>query len=209
VAGRRRTLDPEKLAHPDDPEDAVDPAYLALLRDHDVRAFDNIGEFQRAIVDRIQEALTPPRPSLKVERGSGFLVLVHADEGDRLLADEVGKELVRRDIDAIKPLTSGNPTAIRKDFEQKLEDCDALMVVFGRAEVTWVSKQLLQARKVLSQRDQPPQVIAVYEGPPGSGVEDFGFTLARVPFRFLRYPPGGGDGRIDEFVDVLCGGLAV
>ena len=97
VSGRRRTIDPEKLAapNPDDPDDVIDPNYLTLLRHPRIVPFDTIEEFKRAIVDRVKEALKPPKPVV-VPRPGSTLVLVHADELDRPLADQVKKALKDR-----------------------------------------------------------------------------------------------------------------
>ena len=97
VSGRRRTIDPEKLAapNPDDPDDVIDPNYLTLLRHPRIVPFDTIEEFKRAIVDRVKEALKPPKPVV-VPRPGSTLVLVHADELDRPFADQVKKALKDR-----------------------------------------------------------------------------------------------------------------
>ncbi len=167
VSGRRRTIDPEKLAapNPDDPDDVIDPNYLTLLRHPRIVPFDTIEEFKRAIVDRVKEALKPAKPVV-VPRPGSTLVLVHADELDRPLADQVKKALKDRALTPITPVAAGNVKEIRKSLELKLEQCDGVMLIFGSAELNWVDTQLLQAFKILGQRDSPPRVVSVYEGPP-------------------------------------------
>ena len=67
----------------------------------------------------------------------------------------------------ILPVWSGRPAEIRQDLEQNLLDCDALIVIYGSAPVTWVREQLRQYRRIASKRrERPLRAVAVYEGPP-------------------------------------------
>jgi hypothetical protein len=204
VSGRRRTLDPEKLAMPNpDPEDVIDPAYLALLRHPLIMPFDTIEDFKRAIVNRVKEALKPPMPVV-VPRAGSALVLVHADRADELLAEQIKKALRRRAVTPIHPVAAGDMKTIRKSLESKLEQCDGVMLMFGSADLTWVDTQLLQAHKILGQRDRPPRVVSVYEGPPRHDVEDLGYDPVEFAFLFQRLPDNGDDRRLDEFINALA-----
>ncbi len=205
VSGRRRTLDPEKLSSldPDDPDDVIDPNYLALLRHPRIVPFDTIEDFKREIVDRVKQALTPPKP-LVVPKAGSTLVLVYADEPDGLFAEQVKKALKDRAVTPITPIAAGNVTEMRKSLESKLAQCDGVMLMFGSTESSWVENQLLQNHKILGQRDNPPRVVSVYEGPPKHDVRDWGYDPPGFEFRFQRLPEGN-DQRLDEFMAVLKG----
>ncbi len=192
VSGRRRTLDPELLLarNPDDPDDVIDPDYLTLLRHPRIVPFDTIEDFKRAIVDRIKDAFTPPKP-LVVPMAGSKLVLVYADETDGLFAEQVKKALKDRAVTPITPIAAGNVAEMRKSLESKLAQCDGVMLIFGSTDSSWVENQLLQNHKILGQRDNPPRVVSVYESPPKHDVRDWGGY--RPPA--LRVPGSSGSQR--------------
>ena len=64
------------------------------------------------------------------------------------------------------PLRNGTPAKIRKDLEENLIHCDALVVVYGSITPDWVRRQLLLLRKMQGQRPQRLRALAVCEGPP-------------------------------------------
>jgi hypothetical protein len=51
--------------------------------------------------------------------------------------------------------------AIQNEIEPQLVDCDALVVVYGKAGVKWVVSQLQQYRKLAPRRKKDPQLLAV------------------------------------------------
>jgi hypothetical protein len=55
---------------------------------------------------------------------------------------------------------------VRKDLEQNLLHCDAVIVVYGGIPVFWVRQRLVHCFKLAIRRHQPLKVLAVYEGPP-------------------------------------------
>jgi hypothetical protein len=93
-------------------------------------------------------------------------VFVNADKQDLQLAQNVGDFLCKKGLAYALPLRSGTPAKIRKDFEENLLHCDALVIVYGSITPDWVRRQLLLLRKLQGQRPQRLRALALCEGPP-------------------------------------------
>ena len=59
-----------------------------------------------------------------------------------------------------------DPGEFRRDLEENLALCHALIVIYGATTATWVRNHLLESRKALASRDLPLRALAVYQGPP-------------------------------------------
>jgi len=182
-----------------------DAAHRTLLENPEVMAVD-IEEFKLAIVERVRKALAPQPPNKKQQLGGDYLVFVNAADDDLQLADSVSEELDRRSIGYVLPLRQGQPSEIRQDLEQNLKECDGVILIFGRTDALWVKTQLLQARKIIPQRDHPLQIIAVYEGPPPKAGNGLGIKLPRVPVRIMRCLAGPDELEFNGFVAALRAG---
>lgn len=137
-----------------------DAVYRALLEGPTVRA-SGFEEFTQAVIEKLSTPPKTPAPP----RPSGF-VFVSRDTLDRMLADDVGRELVQSGLDVSFPGAMKNPEDARLDLEGNLRDCDGVVIVYGATSVLWARQQVRQARKILSQRDQAPSVFALLDGPP-------------------------------------------
>lgn len=160
---RSRDLDVVKAA-------ARNQAHGALLTGPDCLAL-GLEEFKALVVARLEaerlKALSERnRQGPDPDRDLGRLVFVNAEEVDLPLARSVGEALAEWGVWCAFPRTSGSPAELREDLEQKLLDCDALMLIYGSTKVTWVSQQLRRSRKVMCKHEPPPPAIGVYLGPP-------------------------------------------
>lgn len=115
----------------------------------------------------IMKKLAPPQKlSLSSVQDMGSLVFVDADPHDNPLKDQICQVLEKFGIGYAFPLQSENPAENRQAFEQLVLDCDALLIVYGTVLPTWVSGQILSARKIVSKREEPLRAFAIYYGPP-------------------------------------------
>lgn len=134
-----------------------------------------IEEFKRAVAD---EALRiPPMPRRKLTK---LMVFVDNDPADRELAKNVGKAL--SDLTGafvFYPLPSGTPEQVRTDLEEKLRDCNGVLLIYGKAKISWIHRQLLQSWKAIAQRDQFP-ALAVFQGPPPDDKGDLGVDIPNL-----------------------------
>jgi hypothetical protein len=131
--------------------------HRALLSLETVEAV-GIEDFKRTVTERAFQKPSRPPPT-------DSLVFVDHDASDSSLADPLCDALGRHGAGYVKPVLHGDPAENRKDLEQNLLECDALVLVYGKS-LTWVRRQLVKARKILNQRDRPLKILAVYEGPP-------------------------------------------
>jgi hypothetical protein len=106
------------------------------------------------------------RPVLSQQRKPSAFVFVDMESSDHALAEEVCQSLDRYDAEYALPIQSEDPAENRRDLEENLSECDALVVIYGSTTVKWVRHHLLEARKALSQRRRPLKALAIFEGPP-------------------------------------------
>lgn len=129
-------------------------------------------EIQREEAERTkQQAAAAPDPECYLDA----LVFINA------LADDL--ELAHRIRDAIRGCGAGyslplilqnrhlKPAEARENLENNLIACDAALLIYGGAPLTWITEQVLYCRRMQRKRsDNPIRVIAVhnqaYEGKP-------------------------------------------
>ncbi len=158
-------------------------------------------EFKAAILTRVKKLTAPPPPPV-VKGDANCFIFVNASDDDLPLAKTIKAELDRRNVGNALPLRSGKVSQDRADFEQNLRECDGLLVVFGQSEPHWVRSQLLQSRKILSQRESPLTAIGVYEGPPTKADDALGgFSLPNL--KVLRGDSGAGAEVIGHFIETV------
>ncbi|MCI0387864.1 MAG: toll/interleukin-1 receptor domain-containing protein [Acidobacteria bacterium] len=137
----------------------VDEDHQQLLESDTVRACGLV-EFKSAIVAEARRASLAPQPP-----GNNY-VFVNTNSEDRRLADELSVILSSHGIWSELPIEQGDPSEIRRDLEESLSECDGIIIVYGRAPVTWVRAQLRQGRKIFGHRERPLHCLALCEVPP-------------------------------------------
>jgi hypothetical protein len=147
----------------DDPAAIEDEDHRMLLERARACGFE---EFKRAVVEASRHKLHTPSP-----RAANVAVFVNADRDDLDIARELSELLVRQGVECYWPITEGSPEKLRQDLEANLRACDALVLIYGASEPSWVRDQLHQGRKILSQRDRPLAALAIYLAPPPQKME--------------------------------------
>ena len=112
----------------------------------------------------VQQALPPP-PSPPTVYAGAPVVFINTEHRDRTLAETIRDQVDAR-LFATLPISEGTAVEVREDLEQKLVDCDALILVYGQTTLAWVDKQLLYCNRMVPQRDRPILRLGVYDGPP-------------------------------------------
>jgi hypothetical protein len=136
-----------------------------LLEGPEVQA-TNLVEFQAYLIRQLQP---PPTQNRKID-DSEMLVFVNGAPEDRDLMEMIEEIFQRHDIGFAFPLQISETTKVdevRKDLENNLINCDAIIVLYGASPAMWVREQLNFYRKTLKKRDQdhPLRVLAVYNAP--------------------------------------------
>lgn len=151
-------------------EGVADPDHRSLLEGPSVRA-EGIEEFKGAVVRDATRTPPPPPPV------AGAFVFVSSDPIDRSRAEELAnRHLKRRGLGYVIHPTAGDPGSVRQYLEVGLKHCDAALVIYCDTHPTSLMAQVAQCNKIISQRDRPHPVVAVYDGPPPKESElDFWF----------------------------------
>lgn len=148
-----------------------DPHHRELLDGARACRFEDL---KRDVLEEVRrEAVAPPALP------SNVLTYVDAEAGDLSIAENVGSFLAEQGIDCVWPVRTGTPEQVRRDLEQHLASCDGIILVYGKAEPFWVRDQLLQIRKIVSQRERPPAALALYVAPPAEKGE-LGFRIPKL-----------------------------
>ena len=146
---RRPDLDLAAVTHRDKP----------LLEGPDVLAV-GLEEFKGEIL-RCHARLSKPAPAPVTFEGGGH-VFINADSTDKDLADALLKIFDdRKNYTAARPLFEGSAKDIVDDLEANLMNCEALVLLYGRAPPAWVRAQLLRYSKLERLRETPPRLKTI------------------------------------------------
>lgn len=138
----------------------IDKDQRDLLEGATVQA-QGIEEFKRAVI----EAVTPKTPA-PAPQTLGKFVFVSADPIDRARAEELVSKCWHNNVGYVMPPMVSDPAIVRQYLEVSLLNCDAALVVYCGTDPASVLGQLMQCRKILTQREPPLPALAIYDGPP-------------------------------------------
>ena len=136
-----------------------DAEHRAFLQVETIRA-EPIEDFKREVCRRLLE-----KPAAAALHDTQAFVFVDIESADRPIAEDVCAVLDKCGVEYALPLHSSDPAENRRDLEDNLASCDALIIVYGQTTATWVRRQLHECRKTLARR-RPLPALAVFEGPP-------------------------------------------
>jgi len=121
-------------------------------------------EFQTHIINQLKKQ---QQPTIEALEGDS-LVFINAAPEDMGLAYQVRDILDAHGVGYSLPLDitlATKATEIRAHLEQNLLTCDAVLVLYDNTSIIWVNEQLLYCRRIQRKREEPIQVIAVYNTP--------------------------------------------
>jgi hypothetical protein len=150
--------------------DVKDPNHQSFLGLETVQAVP-IEEFKSTAVKRAFYR-PPERTTVRPDQTANnpfldALVFVNVEEGDRSLGEQLSNELTGQGADCVLPPSDiTDSEKYRKEFEGRLMDCDAMLIVYDKVERAWVDNQLLTWRKIRRNRKHSPRALGLYEGPP-------------------------------------------
>lgn len=121
-------------------------------------------DFKKALLNALNRAPDPvPVSRTNVE------VFVARDQADQPLAEQICDMLEHCDAGWSRSLLGEegqDPQVYRQDMEERIRECDAIIVVYGRATALWVRRQLGELRKKLAEFNKQAAALAVFDGPP-------------------------------------------
>jgi TIR domain len=149
----------------------ADPAHRALL---ETAAAIGIEEFKLSV---LQAARLEAEPAPMPEQDLSQAVFINCAAEDRAIAEPLVEAVHKsaalwaaKGVNCIFAVDAGQPSAIRSDLELKLQQCGAMILVYGGAPVDWVKEQVRQIRKTVMKRKRAFKAIALYDGPPDKKV---------------------------------------
>ena len=112
--------------------------------------------------------------------------------------------LAAKGANCIFAVDAGQPSAIRSDLELKLQQCGAMILVYGRASADWVKEQVRQIRKTVMKRKRAFKAIAIYDGPPEKKVN---LDFSALGIELLNCRDGFEPNKMTWFLASLLEGL--
>ena len=144
-------------------EEVADPDQVELLRGQHVMASDLVN-FQQYLLKK----LFPPEPVAKqeiIQEDQQQIIFINVGNEDRALAERVSKQLTAHGHFCLLPVTPderSRPADIRKDMEQNMRYCDALLLLYDASPITQIRQFLMQSWRMRAQRDTPlPTAVCI------------------------------------------------
>lgn len=165
-AARARGIPMMTWRRPDLDLSSIAAPHAALVGAPTVQAM-SLQAFKSEIVRKIQTPPPPPPPSKAGEAKSASTVFINAVREDGDLAAKLQEEFAGEGCMAMLPMWEGPPEAISTDLNENIIDCDALVLVYGAAESSWVRGQLKLYNKLKPKRADPRCLVVICNAPPG------------------------------------------
>ena len=172
-----------------------DADHRKLIGGSDVRV-ESIEDLKREIVRRLREETITASVGEKL----GPFFFVDVERTDLPLAEEVCALLDQRGAEYALPINSEDPAENRRDVEENLSICDAIILIYGTTAVTWVRNQLLMFRKATAVRQSRLRGLAVIEGPPEQK-DQLGMKLQQL--QLLDCRGGLNENSIADFLEAV------
>jgi len=112
--------------------------------------------------------LFPPEPEAQqpiIREHQQQIIFINVGNEDRALAERVSKQLTAHGHFCLLPMTPderSGPADIRKDMEQNMRYCDALLLLYDASPITQIRQFLMQSWRMRAQRDTPlPTAVCI------------------------------------------------
>ena len=122
------------------------------------------------------------------------------DSADRPLAEQLCEIINRHGVGYETPPEDPDPAKFREEFEERLRECDALIVIYGATTRDWVDGHLRQLRKMLTRRPGPLRGLAIILGPPDTK-DSPSIMLPRM--QKINCPGGLQEAEVRRFLEAL------
>ncbi len=153
-------------------DEITDQDQVELLRGQHVMASDLVN-FQQYLLKKL---FPPEEPVIKQEiaQDAQQIIFINVGSEDRALAERVSKQLTAHGHFCLLPLTPNErsrPADIRKDMEQNMRYCDALLLLYDASPITQIRQFLMQSWRMRAQRDKPlPTAVCISPNNPDNNL---------------------------------------
>jgi hypothetical protein len=118
--------------------------------------------------EKVKEALDESGPGADADDNLVRIYLI-SDRRDEQAPAELSDYLYDQGFEVILPVFEGDEAQIRKDHEENLSTCDAVLFYYGEGNELWLRQKLREVQKSAAFGRKKPIVIkAIYVGPPDS-----------------------------------------
>lgn len=118
----------------------------------------------------IQDKLNPPQKILEpvvTEAGTGRQVYLIYDQRDCDVIEPLYEYLDSQKFSVIIPSLEGDETQVRQDHQDKLRQCDAVLIYWGNINELWLQRKLRDLQKIPGYgRSKPMLIQAIYISEP-------------------------------------------
>lgn len=150
-------------AHTLDMDTVNDPEHKALLQGENVMASDAV-EFQHYVLQK----LFPPEPQTReqlVPDENDRIIFINAGREDWHLAEKVSQRLSEHGHLCLLPLhpdEETSPAEIRRDMEQSMQECDALLLLYADSPASQIREYVQRSWRIRAKRTRPlPTAICI------------------------------------------------
>ena len=126
---------------------------------------------RRLVKEEKKEEAPAPAEAAGDGEASDQLVRIYliSDRRDEAAPSALGDYLYEQGFEVILPVFEGEESQIRKDHEENLSVCDAVLFYYGEGNELWLRQKLREVQKSAAFGRKKPIVIkAIYVGPPDS-----------------------------------------
>jgi hypothetical protein len=107
----------------------------------------------------------------RAERGNGLTVFVNGGQDDLDLVRATAARLAGQGLSCVLPIAAGGGTApdpaeIRRDLNENLDSCDAVLLLYEKGPKTQVRHYITEYRRSLARRETPPKRFALCQPHP-------------------------------------------
>jgi hypothetical protein len=151
--------------HPEMDLDAIaSPEHREILASNHVLV-SGLESFKSEVIAALTRAVAPERTHV------GSMVYIGADRLDIEVAKTLQETLAGRSYPVTIPTFDGSAEDIRRDLEDSLSECEALVFVHGDAPINWVRGNLRRIHKLMAVRKTEPKLVALFTVPPADAAK--------------------------------------
>jgi hypothetical protein len=134
----------------------ADPEHRKLLSGSTVIA-EGLEVFKQRVKQRVFAPPPPVRPS--TQRHPQKLIFINTESGDRKIAERIAECITRKGFGFVL----SRETRVRNELRERLQECDAAIIIYASSTAKWVVRQQGYIRKIFQELHPPPPTVAIYE----------------------------------------------
>lgn len=125
--------------------------------------------FKSTLFDKLRQLENPNQAISPKHESTEKKIFLICDAKDRATTLPLRKFLISKQLEVNIPLFEGDSSSIRKDLEENLKSCDAILLFYGQGDEYWKRSKMSEIKKINSyQREKPLLTTYTYLADPDS-----------------------------------------